>query len=552
MKTTQTPYISDSEVAKKVSDLETLCNSKEKRITELLDELQKSQLRLNELFQPVASPSPGTIEKSKEYLEIKKSLLKSQSSIAALTEKQQRALKGWAEAKGSLELAQKTASELKTKHDRRWKEITGELDEDDGEVTEKDMKGEQEIAIEHKLRQALESVRMNDSTKSSLREAQELVETLHTELSDWKVKYEEAISMSNNNNNALPPTPLLPESSTKPQTPSRDRDAAYDKLKRDNSKLRKEVQSGHANRESIKKKLERSETRCESYVKQNARLLKQAREKDEVNTTALSSILHLKHLAELHKDEKEVMEKKIKSADQLALSARLVANAKDRFDEELKKEKEALQGEIDEATSKQKELFEENTVCKSTIKYLEKNLESLKERVSTVNKRCEELVNASSIAAKEKGRLLDSLAIAEEEVRKYTNQIENSSKGKKRSRFSDSKFTREDLETTIETLMKRLQCSICDFGQKECMVTTCRHMFCKKCIDKNIKVRKSLHASLHIYSISCLTRLFNNRIETVNVPRAEIALMLKILPMFSSKLKFLLVISFPRYNISYH
>jgi E3 ubiquitin-protein ligase BRE1 len=492
MKTTQTPSISDAEVAKKVSDLEALCESKEKRIVELLDELKTSQLRINELIIPTAPPSPGTVEKSKEYLEIKKSLLKSESSVLSLTEKQQRALKGWAETKGSLELAQKTANELQSKHDRRWKEITGELDEDDGEVTEKDMKGEHEIAIEHKLRQALEAVRMNDSTKSSLKEAQELVETLQTEVNDWKTKYEGIIanSIGEENSSVSVPTTPLPESSTKSQTQPRDRDAAYDKLKRDNSKLRKEVQTAHSSREGLKGKLERAEARCESFVKQNARLLKQSREKDEVNATALSSILHLKHLAELHKEEKDLMDKKIKSAEQLALSARLLTNAKDRVDEELKKEKELLQEKIDEATSKHNELLEENAVCKSTIKHLEGKIEGLEKEILSVSQRCHELVGSTADVKQEKSRLLDALAVAEKEIKKYSESMEGaSSRGKKRSRFSDSKFTREDLETTIETLMKRLSCPVCDFGQKECMVTTCRHMFCKKCIDKNIKNR---------------------------------------------------------------
>lgn len=68
--------------------------------------------------------------------------------------------------------------------------------------------------------------------------------------------------------------------------------------------------------------------------------MKQAHEKDEINANALSSILHLKHLAELHAQEKDALEKKSKAASQLALAARLAANAKDRLEEEAKKEKE--------------------------------------------------------------------------------------------------------------------------------------------------------------------------------------------------------------------
>ena len=247
----------DADTSKKLSDLEALCENKEKRISELLDELEKSNSRINELSLPASSPSLETIQKSKTYIDLKSSLLKAEASVATLNDRQHHIMKRWADTKGSLELAQKTAVELQMKHDRRWKEITGELDEDDGEVTEKDMKGEKEIIMEHKLRQALEAVRMNESTKTSLAESQELIESLQVQVNDWKAKYDDEVSSKKQNDNLSSgvEAPVV-EATSKPQNSSRDRDSNYEKMKRDNSKLRKEVQIANANKDATRGKLE--------------------------------------------------------------------------------------------------------------------------------------------------------------------------------------------------------------------------------------------------------------------------------------------------------
>lgn len=74
-------------------------------------------------------------------------------------------------------------------------------------------------------------------------------------------------------------------------------------------------------------------------MKTNSRLLKQSAEKDDMNAKSLSTILHLKHMTEQLSTEKELLEQRMKSAEQLALAARLATNAKERVEEELVKEK---------------------------------------------------------------------------------------------------------------------------------------------------------------------------------------------------------------------
>jgi len=75
-------------------------------------------------------------------------------------------------------------------------------------------------------------------------------------------------------------------------------------------------------------------------MKLNARLVKQCTEKDEMNAKSLSTILQLKQLSEQLEREKEIVDKKLKGIEQLALAARLATNAKERFDEEITRERE--------------------------------------------------------------------------------------------------------------------------------------------------------------------------------------------------------------------
>jgi len=245
----------DADTEKKLSALEATCDSREKEINALLEEKHSLQTRINELSVPVAPPSDETIRKSNTYIELQTQLTQSKAEVEELNEKHHRALNGWSESKASLEVSQKTANELQVKHDRRWKEISGELEDDDGEVTEKDMKVEQEIVLEHKLRQALEAVRMSESTKASLHEAQVLIESLQSQVSEWKSKFEVAESTNMNVANSPSAATASSDGSQKGAS-SKDKEVPYEKLRRENFKLRKEILAIQASRESARAKVE--------------------------------------------------------------------------------------------------------------------------------------------------------------------------------------------------------------------------------------------------------------------------------------------------------
>ena len=86
--------------------------------------------------------------------------------------------------------------------------------------------------------------------------------------------------------------------------------------------------------------LQRLEKERDSMLRANKRLIAQSTEKEEMNTKSLSSILQLNHLSELHAQEIETLQHKLKAVEQVALAARLTSNAKARLEEETKKEKD--------------------------------------------------------------------------------------------------------------------------------------------------------------------------------------------------------------------
>jgi len=129
---------------------------------------------------------------------------------------------------------------------------------------------------------------------------------------------------SQSNNNSTPSKEGSSASKSKTSsssTPTEKGERSMDKLQRDYKRARKELAATIASKDAAKAKLERTEKEKEFLSQMNARLLKQASEKDEINAKSLSTILHLKQLSEQIAKEKENLEQQVKSAGQLALAA---------------------------------------------------------------------------------------------------------------------------------------------------------------------------------------------------------------------------------------
>ena len=101
--------------------------------------------------------------------------------------------------------------------------------------------------------------------------------------------------------------------------------------------------------------------------------------------------------------------------------------------------------------------------------------------------RCDELTSESTKLQEEKQKMMESLAVAQREASdaaKFTQQLAESQGG-----GMVAGFTAEQLNTQVKVLKSRLACPVCNARDKKCILLRCRHMFCKQCVDENVKNR---------------------------------------------------------------
>ena len=250
-------------------------------------------------------------------------------------------------------------------------------------------------------------------------------------------------------------------------------------------------------------------------MRTNVRLIKQSSEKEEMNTKSLSSILQLNHLSELHAQQIETLEQKLKAVEQVALAARLTSNAKARFEEELKKENkvslinsiaiflllkcayifsftnfplsiliQSLEEKIEKLNTELNKVQSEKFKTEALLNQSKRQLQASVKDLDVIRKRCDELAGESTATVKEKTKLMESLAVVKKSAQ---NSFERTnSMGKSYS--SNGSFTVDQLNTHLSVLKRRLSCQVCNERDKECILLRCRHMFCKQCVEKNIKV----------------------------------------------------------------
>lgn len=214
--------------------------------------------------------------------------------------------------------------------------------------------------------------------------------------------------------------------------------------------------------------------------------MKQSAEKDEMNAKSLSTILHLKSVTEKLSQERELLEQQVKSAGQVNVAARLAANARERVTDEALTQRKAFEEKVTALEVKCESLMVDNEKAIGDLAQKHAEMCDLEKDASTAKERCDELVAASTKVEGEKRKIVESLAVAQREAGDAAKLI-----GKMRSQRGggSSDFTAEQLTTQISVLKNRLACPVCNHRDKSCIVIRCRHMFCKHCIDENVKNR---------------------------------------------------------------
>uniref|UniRef100_A0A7S4VTQ1 E3 ubiquitin protein ligase n=1 Tax=Ditylum brightwellii TaxID=49249 RepID=A0A7S4VTQ1_9STRA len=503
--------------------------------------------------------SEEDVKRSTYFIDLSSKLVSAERQIQEWKDKNKQMKERWAVTKGDLEHTQKTIVEMEQKHFRRWKVLTDSLaelgnsggtndaEEDNvlstttpnqlhnGEKNEEERalsatimsnfreltaNANKTVELQHKLRQALEGARQVEMLRASLVDSHKMNESLQTKLDELRAKNAKFVaeksaarasdsslggggSLSGSGGSGSSSRGGGDHSSSSHRSSSSGSggsSAMVEKLQRDNRRLKKELVAALGSKDSARSKQERAEKERDSLMKTNARVLKQSSEKDDMNQKSLSTILHLKSVTEELIQEKEILERKAKDAQQLALAARLAANAKDRVEEEALRQKEIAEEQLLDSQKQLRSVMEDKDQADGRLSQSKSQMISLVKELSAARQRCDELATASTTNEEEKQRLLESLAITKKEaaeaVKKAAASAASSSGrgvssggGRGGGGGGNSEFTAEQLTTQVKVLKSRLACPVCNDRDKKCILLRCRHMFCHQCVDKNIKNR---------------------------------------------------------------
>ena len=456
-------------------------------------------------------PTEEEVKRSDLYLELTTKLGANTRKLEELDNKSSVIKKEWSTALADAEISKKALEDMQSNFSKRWAELTdgkeqkadvSEGDCESGEST-RISSAKEIITLQHKLTQALESVRQGETLRKTLNEAVSMNNLLQSKVDEFKAKYnalqaEKAArsssqgsgSTSQQNNNSTPSKEGSSTSKAKvssSSTPSDKAERSMDKLQRDYKRARKELAATVASKDAAKAKLERTEKEKDVLSQMNSRLLKQASEKDEINAKSLSTILHLKQLSEQLSKEKENLEQQAKSAGQLALAARLASNARDRLTEEFSNSEKIIKTQLAELGNKCSALMAEKELAEGKLSQEKARMSGLVSDAQKAKKRCEELATQATKIEEEKQKMMEALAVAKREASEATTLSQKLANSKGGGMVAG--FTAEQLSTQVSHLKNRLTCPVCNVRDKKCILLRCRHMFCKQCIDENVKNR---------------------------------------------------------------
>jgi len=496
---------------KKNVELGLVAELREKKITELLKKKESCEKRINDLLAKEASLkvrrgnkiSDEDAKLSAPYIGVSSKLSASEREVQRLKKDLISVKTRWGVTKGDLELARKNVTVLTEKHYRRLRELAGEPDADvvdelydntSAAATNGDKQyiqnAKKSIELEHKLKHALDSVRQADAIRASLTESNLLNEELQNKLEELRLKNSLLLATK-----VEARTKSADSYSVSSNTSSKQSREASNHRDPQLRLVKKQLLAATNSKEQAKTKQERAEKERDVLMKTNARLIKQIQEKDDMNAKSLSTILHLKQLSEQLVEEKNILEKKLKGTQQLEIAARLAANAKERVEEEATREMETYQDEVKEVKVSLESSIIEKEEFSRLLAESKAQVVAVTDELNIIRNRCDELVYSSTINEKEKKKLNEALAIAKNEADETNKKAKRgtcdsaSPSGRGKGSKFENKFSNEDLSKLVTVLKDRLTCPVCNTRDKEVILLRCRHMFCRQCVDINIKNR---------------------------------------------------------------
>jgi E3 ubiquitin-protein ligase BRE1 len=451
-----------------------------------------NNLVLNDKGTQNSAPSDDDFKRTDLYATLRSQIATNERKVFELQTALEHTKSQCAQAMADADAARIAMEDLQIKHSKKWSDMVdpnAEVSvgpEEELPIIHPSKQAEDIITLQHKLAQALENVRQAESTRAALADAVSVNESLQARLEEFEAK--ENGNSSDKEDATEKDSAEFISSNSKVKPSDIDPEKLLSKFERLHMEYKKLKQKMSELKEYSKRKAEKLENERKKVEQANSRLLKQSAEKEDMNAKSLSTILHLKQVTQQLTKERKNLEQQAKSANQLALAARLAANARERLSEEFTKERQELEKHVKELEEKYDALAQEKEVLEGKVSQHDAKMESLMEDVNKAKSRCEILASESTKLQEEKQKMSESLAVAQRDATEASKAAEDIAK-RTGTAGMVSEFTAEQLTTQVSVLKSRLACPVCNVRDKSCILLRCRHMFCKSCIDENIKNR---------------------------------------------------------------
>lgn len=249
--------------------------------------------------------------------------------------------------------------------------------------------------------------------------------------------------------------------------------------------------------ESLYGEIETTGRELETVKEQNARTLAKESNMDVANQRLMSEIFRLKNLLELHHQKEGSFTLQVNHYQDLKVQTEnYLKQSKEQLDraeqtvEEMKNQRAkdcaALHNERDRADRAK---VAEETVTAS--------LKDLQSQHTLLLARCDELAQRAEACAAAEARAREAAATAQRRAERA-----KQSNGRLQAKLLGSGMggdggglSSEDgvmllnLQDEVQELRKVMRCSVCSSRQKDCVITKCFHMFCRECVEENLRTR---------------------------------------------------------------
>ncbi|XP_024639849.1 E3 ubiquitin-protein ligase BRE1-like 2 isoform X2 [Medicago truncatula] len=251
--------------------------------------------------------------------------------------------------------------------------------------------------------------------------------------------------------------------------------AQLDANERKKLEMTEAIKAKEAEAETYISEIETIGQAYEDMQTQHQRLLQQVAERDDCNIKLVSESMKAKHLHSTLLSEKQAF------VDQLQKINSLIENSKKRIANSEEQIKHIL-SEAAKCTHDEKHLAAALEFARWELADAEKELKLLKSVASASEKEYEQIQKDVEAFEKELDSERSSRKKLEEELMEVNNQITELN--------SDAKKTAvQQLEEEIRVCKNMIKCTVCSDRPKEVVIVKCYHLFCNPCIQRNLELR---------------------------------------------------------------